>query len=45
MKDRAQKIKLLQAHPRSRGENGLYFGISVDSSGSSPLTRGKSRPP
>ena len=29
------------AHPRSRGENSLWFGTDASTGGSSPLTRGK----
>ena len=35
---------LLQAHPRSRGENGMTASVTRLASGSSPLTRGKQNP-
>ena len=31
----------VRAHPRSRGENSLWFGTDGSTGGSSPLTRGK----
>ena len=35
---------LLEAHPRSRGENQVIWGTTNDAVGSSPLTRGKLSP-
>ena len=35
--------RLMPAHPRSRGENGIAVQDAVGKFGSSPLTRGKPR--
>ena len=42
--DKARAITANRAHPRSRGENHLYYVNGSDLSGSSPLTRGKPWP-
>ena len=34
-------LRAIQAHPRSRGENGGCGGGGLSAAGSSPLTRGK----
>ena len=39
--DRSPNVVLLEAHPRSRGENESTISIIIASLGSSPLTRGK----
>ena len=37
----SSRFRAWRAHPRSRGENSLWFGTDGSTGGSSPLTRGK----